>query len=208
MRIRAKFILLQLIIVSGFVGVIVFTMIHIYQTYSIKDLKLKALISMAELRTLERETFFLSRRSDYLERLWNDWYSLYHRFDQGYTDMFDSRYHRLLCRNVISKRDALSEAWARIKELEIEPIIRDFEEIIAGPLPAMVGNSGIRAARESIVERIGFDSPEAKQLVEIDARFSKLRESLLSSIFIPPRSSLKMCVNGRIISPASSTSSR
>ncbi len=185
MRIRTKFTLFQFIIIAGFLGSMAFILIRFNQAYNLKQLELRSVESMTELKTLEQKTSLFSSRNMTLNLLWDDWTDSYRRFDYLYSGMLNNPYFHLLGDTALTRKDARAEAWSAIKAMEIEPLIEEFEEILSGELPKLIGNNGISISRELIGSRIGFDSPQANQLAEIENRFMNLRESLIASISIP-----------------------
>ncbi|MDF1569160.1 MAG: SpoIIE family protein phosphatase [Spirochaetaceae bacterium] len=185
MRIRTKFTLLQLIILAGFLMSMAFVMLRFSQAYALKRLELRGVESRTELKTLEQKTTLFSSRAMRMSLLWDDWTTSYQRFDYYYTSLLESPYHRLLGERAILSRDARAEAWETIKELEIEPLIRDIESSLAQDLPELTGNRGINISREIIGTRIGYDSPQAVKLAALESRFRNLRESLIASITLP-----------------------
>jgi len=188
MRIRLKFTLLQLVIVAGFLSSLAFIMVRFTQAYNLKGLELHAVESMTQLRAFERRTFLFSGRSQFLDQLWREWLNSYENFDKSYTSMLESPYHDILGREARSRRNSSLEAWTVMKELEIEPFITEFETVLAGDLPVLVGYKGIQSTREIIGREGAFDSPTANRLAEIDSRLVNLRESLVAYILIPSES--------------------
>ncbi len=185
MKIRTKFTFLQFIIVAGFLGTMAFILVRFNQADNLKQLELRSVESMTELKTMEQKTRLFSSRSMPMNLLWDDWTTSYRRFDYQYSEMLNNPYHRLLGKTAITRKEARLESWNAIKILEIEPLIEDFEEALSGELVNLTGNNGIATSRELIGTRVGFDSPEAIRLAEIESRFNNLRESMVASLSIP-----------------------
>lgn len=188
MRIRNKFTFLQLIIVAGFIGSMAFILIRFNQADNLKQLELRSVESMTELKTMEQKTRLFSSRSMPLDLLWDDWTTSYRRFDYLYSQMLDNPYHRLLGKTATIRKETRLEAWTAIKTLEIEPLGRDFEEALSGDLAGITGNNGLAISREIIGSEIGFDSAQAMQIAELESRFNNLRDSMVASISIPTES--------------------
>ena len=185
MRIRAKFTLLQLIVVAGFLASMIFVMLRFSQAHNLKQLELRSIESLTELKTLEQKTSLFTSRPTTLSLLWSDWYTSYQRFDYYYLLMLESPYNRLLGKRTLTTSRARQEAWAEIKRQEIDPLVAEFEAVLEGNIPAIVSDRGITASRRIIEETEDGSTPETEQLAAIENRFNNLRESLISSIYMP-----------------------
>ena len=185
MKIRTKFTLIQVIILSGFLVAIGLILFRFNQADKLKNLELRGVQAITELKTLERKTDLFGSRRMPLNLLLGDWKETYRRFDYYYTVMLTDNAHRLLGKGAIIRSNTRLEAWQEIKKLEIEPLVENVERTISSNLVELTGSSGIQLSRLFIGENLGIDSQEVQALDEIDTRFRNLKDSLVASIFIP-----------------------
>jgi len=185
MKIRLKFTLLQLIIIAGFLGSMSFVFVQFSHVYHLKQLEVQSIQTSTALKTLEQNTSIFSSRHMNLNLLWEDWLSSYTYFNTLYSKMLNNPYHKLLGREAVTRRASLKENWETIKTVEVQPLTDNINKLISGGLTELTGDNGIEDTRKLINRSAGTDSSQAGDLLELENKFSSLKNSIISNITVP-----------------------
>lgn len=185
MKIRTRFALLQIIIISGFLASMTYVGIRFNQAYNLKRLELLGVESFTSMKSLETRTRLFTSRNEPLDILWNEWQENLDEFDRLYSSMLNSPHHAILGRQAVGASQSRLEVWDATKVLEIRSLIQSMNEVLDSEIGDIVGDKGINATLEIYTGSEGEESEIVQQLGRIQTRFGNLRESMVASISIP-----------------------
>jgi len=174
MRIRTKFILFQLILISGFIISLLIASIIFFKAHQYKKLEFTSTEALSVLNEFVHQTYMFTKEPVKMDVLWNDWKTSFSRVDYYYSDVLTNSLMDKLGEEVQKRRKSQLWIWNTIKKNEIKYLIDVMEDKEAEAFSRFSGNTGIELTKKKLEINKRTSTKEYYKAIEIISHFNDI----------------------------------